>query len=182
MRRTLLLLVLFACRPALAHPVTFPSFAVQCVRLRPVVCTMDAPTCAWLVGPAVRRVNALVGRAVFEYQGVISEKGAQAAYESGVYVIGYGKLPQNVLGVTIPNVQIVQQQPCIIRVLTALDRKQAFDGLEPRRVLEHEMVHALGFDHAPSRSFYISPMGPAYNPTAEWGPADIATIRAVYGD
>lgn len=176
------------------HPLphTLANYAVQCVDVRKVVCVsdadMNAAQCNELVPYAVFEINRAIGREVLVYAGVIPGDDAvvRARYAAGDLVVFAAKLPENVLGMTVPAVSLAANgdAACIDRVITVLDVALLNEKrVVAAPVLIHELVHALGFAHAPP-GHYGSIMAPAVSSdqaSLHLTPADIRSLRDTYG-
>jgi hypothetical protein len=184
------LLALSLCLVSCAHvphASTLPSFAVQCQETRDVVCLADKdfPNCAALTQASIKAINEAIGRDVYRFAGVlVTQEQAKDRYNAGLVVVGADKLPANILGVTQPVVELDHkaQQACIAKVLVVLD-SVSLKGVyyDMQRVLTHELIHALGFDHAsPSASVGSIMAVPYSNHSKSISAGDRTSLRAVY--
>lgn len=192
--RFLLLLSLMGCT-AVPKPVVFGFAAVQCIKVRSVVCVADAdypaPVCLRDVPEAINEVNKAVGHEVFRFNGIISPLGMTNSVQHGelpVFGLKQIDLPHpSVLALTVPHAKIINNLPCISTVVIAVGPRIAgleYSPFNPVWVLAHELVHALGAEHADPDGGFVSRMEPAYPPRLHktFTQADINTLRAVYGN
>ena len=176
-----------------SHPLppTFGFDAVQCVRVREVVCVVDADysvtACMMDVPVAVRIINRAVGRRIFRFGGIITPQGLAHARDTGaLMVMGWPEQPvPGALAVTHPEVVLQGGWPCITWAAIMLDPRSARvveSHYDPLQVLVHEFIHALGAAHASESSSFRSRMAPVYDPDmrATLSPADILTLRVTY--
>lgn len=177
-------------------PATFGFDSVQCVQVRQVVCMPDADypeaTCVRDMSAAIEEVNAAVGRTIFHFNGVIAPNKLSDAVASGtLVVIGFddAHLPApNVLALTVPRVRLDTDLglPCITQVMIGVSPTIAGlrgpSSINASFVLAHELVHALGADHAPD-GWFQSRMEAVNNSSLDhcFTSADIRTLRNVYG-
>ena len=177
-----------------AHPLppTFGFEAVQCVRVREVVCVADADysvtACMMDVPVAVRIINRAVGRRILHFAGIITPQGLPHARETGALIVmGWPEQPvPGGLAVTHPEVALQDGWPCIVWAAVILDSRSARrqnSPYDPLRVIVHEFIHALGAAHASEESSFRSRMAPVYDKDmrAILSPADVLTLRVTYG-
>lgn len=172
-------------------PPAFGFTAVQCMPVRDVVCVVDAEysagTCTFDVPHAVAIINQAVGHTVLHFAGIITPLGIPHAREAGWLVVaGWPEEPApHALAVTSFHVA-ERGWPCIefaaIALAPVAARKAPPKRYDPLVILVHEMVHALGGQHADPDSRFVSRMEPVYNPDMReaLAPVDVAALRAAY--
>lgn len=172
-------------------PPAFGFVAVQCVPVREVVCIVDVDysvgTCLHDVPAALAIVNQAAGRQVFRFAGVITPAGIEHARDAGWLMIAGWPTEPAPGALAVTSLGIAEKGwPCIERVAIALApitaRKARVGRYNPVHIIVHELVHALGGEHADPDSRFMSRMEPVYNPdmTPALAPVDIAALRAAY--
>lgn len=181
----LLLFVFAACGHNPAPP---PSFGFH-GRIRPhrdVACVLDAEMSVDhcdAVLTAVDKINAAVGYellSVPRHTGLDESRAALPERET-IYV-GVTTLTPGILGVTYPVLYEKDTGYLHLEVIV-LDPQIFRDNFMRDSVILHELVHAVGADHAAQQSSWDSVLRPAWQPGApvELTKADIASLRAAYG-
>lgn len=179
-----------------ARPISMASAGIICADTLQVVCLIDddlsVDQCKAVVVPAVRAINAAVGRELLRFAGTAPGNPALALslVRQGTAVVFGDDLTRHstenarVLGLTRPFVQDEAGAiNCITGSLVGLER--ALIATRPALALSvatHELCHALGFTHADENIASIEAPNvnqPSARPTLT--AADRASLVAVYG-
>lgn len=189
MRTLLFSFLVFLAIPARAsvpHLPTTGFLAYDEQKVREVVCIdrpeFTAAQCAALVLPAMAMVNEALGWEHYVFRGFITDNGAKAAYEQGIYLVaGSTKMSKGRLGLTVHG----SQSGSIKVVQTVLNTKEMAQLTQTANIaaLAHEFLHGLGLAHADCQFGPASIMAPdlgcpkfAFVPSAE----DVAMLRAYF--
>lgn len=167
------------------QPIGFGTHGLDAQRVRQVVCVdmgyVSALECLRALNQATADINAALGWQHYEVAGIITHKGAQQAYEAGIFVVGFSRVPPNTRGITIPARR--KGEPGIERAVIAISVAEVAPA-ERVMTLTHELLHGMGMDHAPCDGAWQSIMAPALDCPARadhltW--LDKLTLRLVFG-
>lgn len=195
MKYTIGLVLCLAANSAFAsrYPVTFGFSAVQCERVRAVVCVADGDypeqSCVSDTALVVAAINHAARREILRFEGMVSREWAPHAAAAGVILVTATDFPYpEMLGYTHTTTEVRGGMPCVGPALVMLAKRVAWADTPVRaRVLVHEMLHAMGARHRmsdPRESRILSRMDPGYEPflTALLSRGDQLAIYAAYGD
>ena len=205
----LLLLILAGCAHA-PRLLSAGTAAVQRERVRPVFCLTDADmpraSCEVDLAAAIESLNVATGRELLRFAGTVTDAATlKELWKERALVVMAGDLnpeltlaaelakhpipgvtavvPDSVtLGVTAWHASVFRSLLDVAIVLDVRLFQAAHAGkVNTRAIMRHELMHAVGFQH--SELGPLSIMAPNYQPNVlDYTAADIAALRAVYGD
>ncbi len=173
-------------------PPTWGAFAVQCQETRQVYCAIDKEftmqQCMDTVIPAINDINLAAGRPLYHFAGfqTYDQDTVHLLVNTGIYVVFGGDLRKGILGETRIQFDPTVSQ-CISAVFTVLDdsvwaHEEELHGFA-RGVVLHEMLHALGAQHADVSAQYDTNMMPSAS-MERWKPyltpSDVLALRGIY--
>lgn len=173
--------------PTLAFSAEFSNFGFYArdPQLQRSVACIDTPAwpaaeCMATASKAIYAINKALGWEHYVFIGTITQAGAKQAYDSGTYVVTGLASDHQFLAVTVPvfDIRVAEILRAAIYITPA-----AITKFDPVSVLTHELIHAMGADHATCAGSWASVMVPSENcPAKSVGisKGDAATLRRAY--
>lgn len=158
-------------------------YAYQPMPYRRVVCytpTLGKEACNDLVPAAIHEINAAANHRLFWYAYATDDaQTANADYLGGALVVAAGKLPENILGLTVPEVTDTRIEKVFV-LISASEFTAPTCTYNWASVLAHEFGHSVGLNHSALEHSLMWPAAQPNIPT--FTEEDRRSLRAVYSD
>lgn len=154
-------------------------------QLQRAVACIDTPAwpaseCMATAAKSIYAINNALGWEHYVFIGSITPAGAQQSYDNGTFLISGVPTNHQWLAVTIPH---FTPEGEIVKAMVMLTPASIHGEFATDSVLTHELIHAMGADHAPCGGAWASIMAPAENCPAKAdhiSAGDKATLRRAY--